>query len=192
MANRLEAIGVDSSDVSLLGRHERADADSNAGEGAGIGAAVNGAAGLIAGLGLIAIPGAGSVVAAGSLASTLAGVAAGGATCGIIGAMTSAGEVEESANFYAETVRRGGSVVSVRAEDSRAAEVEAVMDGAMPIDRQSRLAEYRESGWTRFDETAAPYRTGVVKVLSAFCFLNFTPLASSQRGFCDCRRAPAR
>mgnify|MGYP000539482458 CR=1 FL=1 len=83
--SRLEAAGVASSDISLLGRDERADNDdSNAGEGAGIGAAVGGAAGLLAGLGLIAIPGVGPVVAAGWLASTLAGAAAGGATGGII------------------------------------------------------------------------------------------------------------
>ncbi|RXT43098.1 hypothetical protein B6S44_28980 [Bosea sp. Tri-44] len=162
VVNQLEAAGVASSEISLLGRQENADDDSNAGEGAGIGAAVGGAAGLLAGLGLLAIPGVGPVVAAGWLASTLAGAAAGGATGGIIGAMTSAGEDEDSAHYYAETVRRGGSVVSVRAEDSRAAEVEAIMDGATPIDREARLAEYRQSGWSRFDETAAPYRYGAV------------------------------
>jgi len=163
VVNQLEAAGVASSDISLLGRHEKADNDdSNAGEGAGIGAAVGGAAGLLAGLGLLAIPGVGPVVAAGWLTATLAGAAAGGATGGIIGALTSAGEDEESAHYYAETVRRGGSVVSVRAEEVRAAEVEAIMDGATPIDREARLADYRQSGWSRFDETAAPNRYGAV------------------------------
>lgn len=157
VVGELEAAGVPSADISLVGRHETVD-DSNAGEGAGVGAALGGAAGLLAGLGLIAIPGIGPVVAAGWLASTAAGVAAGGVTGGIIGALTSAGEDEESAHYYAETVRRGGTVVSVRAPDERAAAVEAIMDGATPINRDTRLAEYRQGGWTRFDDQGEPYR----------------------------------
>jgi hypothetical protein len=155
VVSELEAAGVASADISLVGRHRDVD-DSNAGESAGVGAALGGAAGLLAGLGLIAIPGIGPVVAAGWIASTLAGAAAGG----VVGALTSAGEDPENANYYAESVRRGASLVSVRAADEQAAMVEAIMDGATPIDRDSRLAEYREAGWSRFDDTAAPYRSG--------------------------------
>ncbi|CAM5197678.1 hypothetical protein ARD30_22765 [Bosea thiooxidans] len=156
----LEAGGVSSADISVVGRHARADRtdDSNAGEGAGIGAALGGAAGLLAGIGLIAIPGIGPVVAAGWLASTAAGVAAGGVTGGILGALTSAGHSEADAHYYAETVRRGGTIVSVRVTDEQVPAVEAILDGATPIDRDARLAEYRASGWSRFDETAPPYR----------------------------------
>lgn len=154
---QLEAAGFSDSEVSIVGRHEKAD-DSNAGEGAGIGAALGGAAGLLAGLGLIAIPGVGPVVAAGWLASTAAGAVAGGATGGIVGALISAGTSEADANYYAETVRRGGTVVSVQTSDDRAPAAEAIMDGATPIDRDERLAEYRQSGWSRFDERAEPYR----------------------------------
>lgn len=163
VVEQLEASGVASSDISLLGRDERDETadDSNAGEGAGIGAAVGGAAGLLAGLGLLAIPGIGPVVAAGWLASTAAGAVAGGAAGGLIGAFTSAGVEERDAHYYAETVRRGGSVVSVRASDSQVAAVEAIMDGAMPIDMTDRRAIYEREGWSRFDEQAAPYR-GVV------------------------------
>jgi hypothetical protein len=157
----LEAEGVSSADISIVGRHATVD-DSNAGEGAGIGAALGGAAGLLAGIGLIAIPGIGPVVAAGWLASTAAGAAAGGAAGGIVGALTSAGHSEEDANYYAETVRRGGSVVSVRVADEQVPAVEAVLDGATPIDRDARLAEYRAAGWSRFDETAAPDRSTVI------------------------------
>lgn len=157
----LEAEGVSSADISIVGRHASVD-DSNAGEGAGIGAALGGAAGLLAGIGLIAIPGIGPVVAAGWLASTAAGAAAGGVAGGIVGALTSAGHSEEDANYYAETVRRGGSVVSVRVADEQVPAVEAVLDGATPIDRDARLAEYRAAGWSRFDETAPPDRSTVI------------------------------
>ncbi|KRE21699.1 hypothetical protein ASE66_28020 [Bosea sp. Root483D1] len=158
VVGELEAAGVATADISLIGRHKDAE-DSNAGEDAGLGAALGGAAGLLAGLGLVAIPGIGPVVAAGWIASTLAGAAAGSVAGGVVGALTSAGEDSDSANYYAESVRRGASLVSVRAADEQAAAVEAIMDGAMPIDRVSRLAEYRQAGWSRFDDTAAPYRS---------------------------------
>ncbi len=32
------------------------------------------------------------------------------------------------------------------------------MDGAMPIDRDARLMDYRNEGWSRFDERGEPYR----------------------------------
>jgi hypothetical protein len=153
----LEAAGVSSADISVVGRHAEAD-DSNAGEGAGIGAALGGAAGLLAGIGILAIPGIGPVVAAGWLASTAAGAAAGGVAGGIVGALTRAGHSEEDANYYAETVRRGGTVVSVRVADDQVPAVEAILDGATPINRDERLAEYRAGGWNRFDEAAIPIR----------------------------------
>jgi hypothetical protein len=161
VVEELQSAGFPAANISLIGRHERAD-DSNAGEGAGIGAAIGGTAGLLAGLGLLAIPGIGPVVAAGWLASTAAGAAAGGVAGGIVGAFTSAGEDEETANYHAETVRRGGSVVSVRASEDQAPAAEAIMDGAVPIDRDERLTEYRNEGWTRFDENAERYRGPIV------------------------------
>lgn len=156
VVQNLEDAGISSSDISVVGRDERAK-DSNAAEGAGIGAGVGGAAGLLAGLGMLAIPGIGPVVAAGWLASTAAGAVAGAAAGGLVGSFTSAGVDEEEAHYHAETVRRGGTVVSVKAADEHAATVETIMDGAAPIDRQSRMAQYRQEGWTRFDEKAGPY-----------------------------------
>ena len=77
---------------------------------------MGGAAGLLAGLGLLAIPGIGPVVAAGWLAATAAGAAAGGATGGIIGALSrSPASAKTKPHVYAEGVRRGGTLVTVRA-----------------------------------------------------------------------------
>jgi len=153
----LETAGFSPDDVSLIGRPDGDVDDSNAEEGAGIGAGIGGAAGLLAGLGMIAIPGIGPVVAAGWLAATAAGAAAGAVAGGVIGAMTSAGVDAKDAHFYAESVRRGGSVVSVRAADARAAEAEAIMDRAAPIDIATRRADYEREGWTQFDANATPY-----------------------------------
>lgn len=153
----LGAAGFSDSEISVIGRRGDDVDDSNAGEGAGIGAGVGGAAGLLAGLGMIAIPGIGPVVAAGWLAATAAGAAAGAAAGGIIGAMTSAGVDEKDAHLYAESVRRGGSVVSVRTSEARAVEAEAIMDRATPVDIAMRRADYEREGWTQFDANATPY-----------------------------------
>src|SRR5215204_2292644 len=71
------------------------DRAEGAAAGAGIGAGVGGALGLLAGLGILAIPGIGPVVAAGWLASTAALATAGAAAGGLVGALTQAGVSEE-------------------------------------------------------------------------------------------------
>ena len=163
----LEARGIPSDDISIVSNNvdERQTGDTNAAEGAGtgagIGAAVGGVGGLLTGLGIMAIPGVGPVVAAGWLAATAAGAAAGavagGAAGGIIGAMTESGVPEEHAHVYAEGVRRGGTIVTARVEENLYAEAEAVLRQSNWVDPVERRAAYTEQGWTRFDETLDPY-----------------------------------
>lgn len=164
--SELEAQGVPSSDISIVSnngdrRHEESNAAEGAGTGAGIGAVVGGAGGLLAGLGLMAIPGVGPVVAAGWLAATAAGAAAGavagGAAGGIIGALTSSGVPERDAHFYAEGVRRGGTLVTAKVDDALAPEAEAILKRSNWVDPTERRAAYEKQGWTRFDETLSPY-----------------------------------
>jgi hypothetical protein len=81
---------------------------------AGIGAALGGAAGLLAGLSAFVLPGIGAVVAAGWLVSALAGAVAGGAAGGVVGALIEAGASENDAAGYAEGVKRGGTLVTIR------------------------------------------------------------------------------
>src|SRR5579859_3869687 len=127
------------------------EAAHDASKGAGVG-------GLAAGLGLLAIPGLGPVVAAGWLVSTAvgaaAGAAAGGAAGGIVGALTHAGVSEEDAHVYAESLRRGGALVSARVPDDRAGETEAVLNRAKSVDLMKRRDTYRAEGWSAFDATA--------------------------------------
>ena len=130
------------------------DRAEGAAAGAGIGATLGGAAGLLAGLGLLAIPGIGPVVAAGWLAATAAGAAAGGATGGIIGALSQAGIGKDDAQVYAEGVRRGGTLVTVRAADGDRARVEAILD-RNAVNIRDRGAAYRNSGWKSFDPKAS-------------------------------------
>lgn len=138
-----------------------ADPDSGVGTGAGIGSVVGGGAGLLAGLGLMAIPGIGPLVAAGWLATTAAGAAAGAlagaATGGLVGALTDSGIPEREAHTYAESVRRGGILVSVRTEEADEMRVSSIMDRYNPADLNSRRAHWEEEGWSGYDASSRPY-----------------------------------
>ncbi|QKS00452.1 hypothetical protein F9288_13100 [Sphingomonas sp. CL5.1] len=165
----LEAIGIDQDDISIIannahGQHdanERSGDHTGLGGGTAIGAAVGGAGGLLAGLGLLAIPGLGPIVAAGWLAATAVGAgvgaAAGAAAGGIVDALKNAGHSDDDANFYAEGLRRGGTLVSAKSPESKVAEAEEVLRRHKAVDRETRSAAYRTGGWTRFDPAAPAY-----------------------------------
>lgn len=163
----LERLGVPHGDISLVASNaDRAHGDHDSvrddvGKGATTGALLGGAGGLLAGLGMLAIPGLGPVVAAGWLVSTAVGAgvgaAAGGAAGGLVGALKNAGVDEDDAHVYSEGVRRGGSLVSAKVADKLVREAKAAMEEHRPIDVAARGQSYRESGWTSFDENAPPY-----------------------------------
>ncbi len=170
VVSKLEAAGFSHDDVSIVAnnantQHGAASTDGGAtGAGATAGTMIGGGLGLAAGLGALAIPGVGPVVAAGWLVATLtgAGVGAvvGGGTGGLIGSLTHAGVSEDEAHVYAEGVRRGGSLVTVRADAARADQAASILDAGKFVDPVGRRAEYQQAGWSRFDETAPPYSVG--------------------------------
>jgi uncharacterized protein (TIGR02271 family) len=152
-------------DISLVSRRDEGcvtergdDRTSGAAVGAGAGAALGGISGLLVGLGALAIPGIGPVIAAGPLVTTLAGAGLGAAAGGIIGALTDVGVPEEEAHYYAEGVRRGGVLIVVDADDQRAARAAEIMERTGAIDVDERAEHWRQSGWARFDAAASPYR----------------------------------
>lgn len=174
----LEEAGIPHSDISLVGRDtgsgttnatdnaaatddKAEDAEKGAGTGASLGTILGGGAGLLAGIGSLAIPGVGPVVAAGWLIATLTGAgvgaAVGGGAGGLVGMLTGAGVPHEDAHVYAETVRRGGNLVTVRVDETQASTVEAILDRHTAIDTTTRRDEYQSGGWTQHDETAAPW-----------------------------------
>ncbi len=131
---------------------------TGAGTGASIGTILGGGAGLLAGIGALAIPGVGPVVAAGWLIATLTGAGVGAAAGGVVGSLTGAGVPEGDAHVYAEGVRRGSTLVTVRADDVRSEEVRTIMTRhGGHVDTNSRGEEYRSAGWSRFDENAPAY-----------------------------------
>ncbi len=176
----LEAIGLAQNAISLIannsdGRYgdsvaapgsaapaaEATDAAADgAGKGATVGTVLGGSAGLLAGLGMLAIPGIGPVVAAGWLVATALGAGLGAASGGLLGSLVGAGVNETDAHAYAEGVRRGGTLVTVRAEESQGAMIEHALAKHSMVDISTRADEYRRGGWSRFDESAPAYTAG--------------------------------
>jgi hypothetical protein len=160
----IEAAGVPASDVSLVAnkyvseKYANVDDVSKTATGAGLGGVVGGGAGLLAGLGMLAIPGLGPVVAAGWLASLAVGAAAGATAGGLVGALVSAGTSDDHAHVYSESVRRGGTLVSAKVEDANAPRIQALLDRYKPIDPVARGEIYRKEGWTTFDPMAPAYK----------------------------------
>jgi hypothetical protein len=161
----LQAAGVAGPDISILTTHpedqlkDRIDSTDHRGEatgtGAGIGAVLGGSVGTLAGLGVMAVPGLGPIVAAGWLAAAVTGAIAGGATGGIIGAITQTGASEEEANIYAEGIRRGGTLLSVRSRDLTQFELNGIL-ADVETDWSRRADAWRQDGWTGFDPSASP------------------------------------
>jgi hypothetical protein len=163
----LEAAGFSHDDLGIVAtnpdnttytdttpHHDRAETKSGTGIGAALGTFLGGGAGLAAALGAIAIPGIGPLVAAGALATTLVGAGTGAVAGGLVGSLTGHGVHESEAPVYAEGMRRGGSLVTARVDESRAAEVEAILSRHSPVDIAAREADYRASGWSGYDDDA--------------------------------------
>jgi hypothetical protein len=121
----LREAGFSSGDIGITMRDMKEaqaiaeDGGVSAGAGAATGAlaggALGGLAGWLVGIGALAIPGIGPIVAAGPLAAALTGAALGAAGGGLLGALTGMGVPEEEARWYEAEVGRGGTLVTVRA-----------------------------------------------------------------------------
>ena len=163
----LKGAGMKAADISLIANTPAdltPDVDpvgKDAAAGAEVGAVLGAGGGLLAGLGIIAIPGLGAVLAGGWLVTAimgaLAGAGLGAATGGLIGLMTEAGIPRSDAQVYAEGVRRGGALVSVRVPENRVDEAVEILAQAGSVDLGERRERFEREGWTAFEE-ATPER----------------------------------
>jgi hypothetical protein len=149
-------------DSAVLGRdrdndRDAADDASGAATGAVTGGVVGGAAGLAASLMGLAIPGIGPIIAAGPIVATLSGAGVGAVAGGLIGGLTDMGVSKTDAEYYAESVRRGGALVTVRADDTRAERAAEIMREHGAIDIERRADQWRQRGWTGWNDQAQPY-----------------------------------
>jgi hypothetical protein len=126
--DRLTAAGFSNQDVSVLmadrqgSKEFAAEKNTKAPEGAtagvGVGGAVGGTLGLLAGIGALAIPGIGPLIAAGPIMGALAGLGVGGAVGGLVGALVGLGIPEYEAKRYEGRVKDGGVLLSVHCDSS--------------------------------------------------------------------------
>jgi hypothetical protein len=126
-------------------------------EGSTAGAVVGGVAGAAIGLAALAIPGIGPVLAAGPLFAAFFGGTAGSVAGSFIGAFVDWEIKDAEADFYAEGVRRGGTLVAVKADGEAGDRALAILNRHNPVNMSERVALWREAGWTRFDSKAKPF-----------------------------------
>jgi len=128
--NELKDAGFRPDQVSVVAKDTRESRDlvessgmegaetTGAATGAVLGGITGGILGWLVGIGTLAIPGIGPIVAAGALATTLGGAAVGATAGGLIGALVGAGVPEEDARGYEESVGRGQILLTIHATDS--------------------------------------------------------------------------
>jgi hypothetical protein len=134
--DHLLAAGFSSSDISVLlpddegtrnfAHEKHTKAPEGAATGVTAGGVVGGTLGLLAGIGVLAIPGVGPFIAAGPIMAALAGLGVGGAVGGVVGALVGMGIPEYEAKRYEGRVREGGILLSVHCETD--SEIEAAKD----------------------------------------------------------------
>jgi hypothetical protein len=88
--------------------------------GAGTGAVIGGALGWLAGIGTLAVPGLGPLIAAGPIMAALSGAAVGGGVGGLTGALIGMGIPEFEAKRYEGKVKNGSALLSVHSDSSEA------------------------------------------------------------------------
>ncbi len=128
VVERLKTSGFTSNDISVLMADKSGTRDfavdnatkapEGAAVGAGTGAAVGGALGWLTGIGALAIPGVGPLIAAGPIMAALGGAAVGGTLGGITGALIGMGIPEFEAKRYESKVKGGNALISIHSEDS--------------------------------------------------------------------------
>lgn len=132
----LKSHGYQTGDISIVTRNrEHAEeildqhhnkAPEGAAGGAAAGGLLGGVGGLLAGLGALAIPGIGPLLAAGPIAAALAGIAVGATGGGLVGGLIGLGIPEDEAKAYDEHVGGGRVLLIVEANSESRPEVEAI------------------------------------------------------------------
>jgi len=124
----LQSSGFLASDISVLmadkegtrdfAHEHHTKAPEGAATGVGTGAVVGGVLGWLAGVGSLAIPGLGPLIAAGPIMAALSGATVGGTLGGITGALVGMGIPEFEAKQYEGKVKAGSALLSVHSENS--------------------------------------------------------------------------
>lgn len=120
LVDSLKGMGFDPKDISVILADNPGVDDGGSGRasegttvGAGAGAALGGAFGWMAAIGLVAAPLAGPFLAVGPILAALGGAAVGSAVGGLTGGFIGLGIPPEQAEKYEGRIREGSAVISV-------------------------------------------------------------------------------
>lgn len=143
--DRLTAAGFSTQDISILmsgtegltelATERNTGAPEEATTGVVVGGVVGGTLGLLAGIGALAIPGAGPFIAAGPIAASLAGLGVGGAVGGLVGALVGLGIPEYEAKLYDGRLKGGEVLFSIHcARSEQVSNARATLTAAGAVD----------------------------------------------------------
>ncbi len=131
IVHELKVAGFSDNDISVLfpdktgtkdfAHEHHTKAPEGAAAGAGGGGILGGALGWLAGIGILAVPGAGPFLAAGPIMAALGGAAVGAAVGGITGALIGMGIPEYEAKRYEGKIKEGNILISVHSENNQEA-----------------------------------------------------------------------
>jgi hypothetical protein len=113
----VSALFPDNTGTKDLAHEKNTKAPEGATTGAASGAVAGGVLGWLAGIGALAIPGVGPLIAAGPIVAALAGAGALGTFGGIVGALAGMGIPEYEAKRFEGRIKHGGILLSVHCDD---------------------------------------------------------------------------
>jgi len=172
IVNELKVAGFSDNDISVLfpdktgtkdfAHEQHTKAPEGAVTGAGTLGVLGGALGWLAGIGALAIPGAGPFIAAGPIMAALSGAAVGAAVGGITGALVGMGIPEYEAKRYEGKIKQGNILISVHTENhdeakrardlfekANAQDISTTSEAAVKEEKALR-SESREETWEKF------------------------------------------
>jgi uncharacterized membrane protein len=121
--SEISVVMPEAGDISPVATEKATKAPEGASAGAVTGGVIGGTLGLLAGMGTLAIPGLGSLIAAGPILAALGGTAAGATAGGVVGALVGLGIPESEAKVYEERLKEGGYLVAVQVENNEVADI---------------------------------------------------------------------
>lgn len=147
------------------------------------GSVVGGLGGVLLGLGALAIPGFGPIIAAGPLVAGLAGAGIGAAVGGLVGGLVNWGVPPEEAELYAESVRRGNILVGLKTDEATVSRATEIMNRYGPLDVQGRSEYWRSTGWAGYDNSSAAWTADQMRAdqLDYSDYLDYSAFADSFR-----------
>lgn len=146
--NDISVLFPDKAGTRHFAHEQHTKAPEGAATGAGTGGVLGGALGWLAGIGVLAIPGLGPLIAAGPLMAALSGAAVLGALGGVTGALIGMGIPEYEAKRYEGRIKDGNILISVHVKDHHEARQ------ARHIFEQAEAEDIASAGEASVDESA--------------------------------------